>query len=101
MKDKSKIQVVDNVTGNLTTFQEQDQSEKLTVVNETAGALSFCSFISCSIGAVLCIDNTIVELTSRKRPLKKSRLNLQSKTTLAIVFFFFFFFGFPSECCLY
>ena len=29
MKDKSKIQVVDNVTGNLTTFQQQDQSEKL------------------------------------------------------------------------
>ena len=64
VKDISKIQVVDNVTGNLTTFQEQDQSEKLTAVNETAGALSFCSFISCSIGAVLYIDNTIVELTS-------------------------------------
>ena len=29
MKDKSKIQLVENVTGNLTSFQEQDQSEKL------------------------------------------------------------------------
>ena len=29
VKDKSKIQVVDKVTGNLTTFREQDQSEKL------------------------------------------------------------------------
>ena len=26
VKDKSKIQVVDKVTGNLTTFREQDQS---------------------------------------------------------------------------
>ena len=29
VKDKGKIQVADKVTGNLTTFQEQDQSEKL------------------------------------------------------------------------
>ena len=29
VKDKSNIQVVGNVTGNLITFQEQDQSEKL------------------------------------------------------------------------
>ena len=29
VKEKSKIQVVDKVTGNLTTFREQDQSEKL------------------------------------------------------------------------
>ena len=29
VKDKSKMQVVDKITGNLTTFQEQDQSEKL------------------------------------------------------------------------
>ena len=123
MKDETKIQVADKVTGNLTTFREQDQSEK-SVVN--FGVCKMCKprwtkhpaicrsgpFISCSIGALLYIENTIVELTSRKwLPtghnrmlhmtyvrcagnlwLKKARLNLQSKTTPPVGFA-----GFPSE----
>ena len=37
-------------------------------------------------GAALYIENTIVEFASRKRPVKKSKLNLQSNTTLPVVF---------------
>ena len=73
------MQVVDKVTGNLSTFREQDQSNiafrKMCkgAVNEIEPPLCRSGpFTSCSIGAVLYVENAIVDwLTSRKRPVKK------------------------------